>query len=94
MRAGTGRLRIVSGRAAFRRPAAYEESMQAFHTAMSVIVQKSQMHCLGATVCKTVPPMLSDSCPVCLSVSESLCLSGLSVTLMYCGVAKRFDGSR
>jgi len=31
----------------------------------------------GATVCKTVRPMLSDRCPVCLSV--------LSVTLMCCG---------
>ena len=36
-----------------------------------------------ATVCKTVRPMLSDPCPVCLSV----CLSCpvLSVTLVYCG---------
>jgi len=30
-----------------------------------------------ATVCKTVRPMLSDRCPVCLSC--------LSVTLVYCG---------
>jgi len=34
-----------------------------------------------ATVCKTVRPMLSVRCPVCLSV----CLSCLSVTLVYCG---------
>ena len=33
-----------------------------------------------ATVCKTVRPMLSDRCPVCLS-----CLSCLSVTLVHCG---------
>jgi len=33
------------------------------------------------TVCKTVRPMLSDRCPVCLSV----CLSYLSVMLVYCG---------
>jgi len=31
----------------------------------------------GVTVCKTVCPMLLDRCPVCLSV--------LSVTLVYCG---------
>jgi len=33
-----------------------------------------------ATVCTMVRPMLSDRCPVCLSV----CLSVLSVTLVYC----------
>jgi len=33
-----------------------------------------------ATVCKTVCPVLSDHCLVCLSV-----LSVLSVTLVYCG---------
>ena len=32
----------------------------------------------GATVCKMVPPMLSDRCLSCLSVC-------LSVTLVYCG---------
>ena len=34
----------------------------------------------GATVCKTVRLMLSDRCPVL-----SVCLSCLSVTLIYCG---------
>ena len=34
--------------------------------------------CFGATVCKTVRPMLSDRC-------LSVCQSVLSVTLMYCG---------
>jgi len=33
-----------------------------------------------ATVCKTVRPMLSDRCPVCLSVCHVL-----SVTLVHCG---------
>jgi len=33
-----------------------------------------------ATVCKTVLPMLSDHCPVCLSVCPVL-----SVTLVHCG---------
>jgi len=40
-----------------------------------------------AIVCKTVRPMLSDRCPVCLSV----CRSCLSVRLVYCG--QRLDGS-
>ena len=36
------------------------------------------MHCFGATVCKTIRPMLSDRClPVCPVY--------LSVTLVYCG---------
>jgi len=40
-----------------------------------------------ATVCKTVRPMLSDRCPVCLSLLSvlSLCLSVLSVTLVHYG---------
>jgi len=42
-----------------------------------------------ATVCKTVRPMLSDRCPVCLIV-----LSCLSVTFVHCTVDKRLDGSR
>jgi len=46
-----------------------------------------------ATVCKTVRPMLSDRCPVCLSVCLS-CLSCLSCLLCWCIVAKRVDGSR
>jgi len=37
-----------------------------------------------ATVCKTVRPMLSDRCPVCLSVCLSFC-PVLSATLVYCG---------
>jgi len=36
------------------------------------------------TVYKTVLPMLSDCCPVCLSVCLS-CPVCLSVTLVYCG---------
>jgi len=45
----------------------------------------------GATVCKTVRPMLSDRC---LSILSSPVLSVcLSVTLVYT-VAKRLDGSR
>jgi len=39
-------------------------------------------HCFGATVCKTVRPMLSDRYPVCLSC--------LSVTLVYCGQTVRW----
>jgi len=40
---------------------------------------------VGATVCKTVRPMLSVRClSVCLSVSLS-CLSVLSVTFVHCG---------
>jgi len=37
-----------------------------------------------ATVCKTVRPMLSDRCLSCLPCL-SVCLSVLSVTLVYCG---------
>jgi len=33
----------------------------------------------GATVCKTVRPMLSDRCPVCPDLSCLSCLSCLSV---------------
>jgi len=39
--------------------------------------------CFWATVCKMVCPMLSDHCPVCLSI--------LSVMLVYC--VKLLDGS-
>jgi len=42
-----------------------------------------------ATVYKKVCPMLSDHCPVCLSV-WSVCLSSLSVTLVYCGQTVRW----
>jgi len=40
-----------------------------------------------ATVCKTVRPMLSDRCPLCLSVCLSVChvCPVLSITLVYCG---------
>ena len=39
-----------------------------------------------ATVCKTVRPMLSDRCPLCLSVCLSVCLSCLSCPVYNVGV--------
>jgi len=41
----------------------------------SIAVSANGSKCLGATVCKTVRPMLSDV----------VCLSCLSITLVYCG---------